>query len=174
MRGDTMNLKNLLTAVAATLALSAGAASATTYVFAGSWFVGQGPAFQTQPTVYSAVEAAALLFGGVASDYAISTVDSNVANINFLAHADRYGDNSFITTTVAQDFKQDLGAAGYNTVGDTSAYVLDHAPPTTGFGRNYAFRVSGVVPEPTAWGMMILGFGATGLLLRRRRRTAYG
>src|SRR5690349_6543775 len=126
-----MNLKNVLAAAAAALALSAGAANAVTYVFAGSWFVGQGPAFQTGPTVYSAVEAAALLFGGVASDYAISTIDSNVANINFLAHADQYGAApTFITTTVAQDFKQDLGPAGYNTVGDTSAYVLDHASPT--------------------------------------------
>jgi len=168
-----MNLKHLLAAAAATLALSAGAAHAVTYVFAGSWFVGQGPAFQTQPTVYSAVEAAALLFGGVASDYAISTVDSNVGNINFLAHADQYGNNTFITTTVAQDFKQDLGTAGYNTNGDTSAYVLDHASPTTGFGQNYAFRISAVVPEPGAWAMMIVGFGATGLLLRRRRRIAF-
>jgi hypothetical protein len=169
-----MNLKHLLAAAAAaTLALGAGAASATTYVFAGSWFVGQGPAFQTQPTVYSAVEAAALLFGGVASDYAISTIDGNVANINFLAHADRFGSNTFITTTVAQDFKQDLGTAGYNMVGDTSAYVLDHASPTTGFGQNYAFRISAVVPEPATWVMMIVGFGATGLLLRRRRRSAY-
>jgi hypothetical protein len=49
--GDTMNPKHLLAAVAATLALSAGGAGATTYVFAGSWFVGQGPAFPTQPTV---------------------------------------------------------------------------------------------------------------------------
>jgi len=168
-----MNLKNLLAAAAATLALSAGAANAVTYVFAGSWFVGQGPpAFQTQPPVYSAVEAAALLFGGVASDYAISTVDSNVANINFLAHADQFGAPTFITTTVAQDFKQDLGTAGYNTVGDTSAYVLDHASPATGFGQNYAFRISGVVPEPATWGMMMVGFGAIGLLLRRRRRMA--
>jgi hypothetical protein len=166
-----MNLKNVLAAAAAaaTLALSAGAANAVTYVFAGSWFVGQGPAYLTQPTVYSAVEAAALLFGGVASDYAISTVDSNVANINFLAHADRYGDNTFITTTVAQDYKQDLDAPGYNKTGDTSAYVRDHAPAATGLGQNFAFRVSAVVPEPATWGMMIVGFGATGLLLRRRR-----
>ena len=172
IRGDTMNLKNLLAAVAATLALSAGAAGATTYVFAGSWFVGQGPSFQTAPTVYSAVEAAALLFGGVASDYAISTVDNTVANINFMAHADRFGDSNFITTTVAQDYKQDVDTPGYSKNGDTSAYVRDHAPPATGLGQNYAFRVSGVVPEPSTWGMMIVGFGASGLLLRRRRRLA--
>jgi hypothetical protein len=114
-----------------------------------------------------------LLFGGVASDYAISTVDSDVANINFLAHADQFGSGSFITTTVAQDFKQDFGTAGYNTTGDTSAYVLDHASPTTGFGQNFAFRASTVVPEPATWGLMILGFATAGVLLRGRRRSAY-
>lgn len=88
-----------LAAVAATLALSAGAASATTYVFASSGFVGQGPAFQTQPTS-----------------------------------------------------------------------IRLSKPPTTGFGQNYAFRVSGVVPEPAAWGMLIQGFGAIRSSLRKRPR----
>ncbi len=31
---------------------------------------------------------------------------------------------------------------------------------------------SGGVPEPAAWGLMILGFGATGAMLRRRRTAA--
>lgn len=167
-----MNLKTVLAAAAATLALSAGAANAVTYAFVGSWFVGEGPpAFPTAPATLSAVEAAALLFGGVASDYAISTVDDSVANIDFLAHVDKFGSPTFITTTVAQDFKVDTGAAGYNAIGDTSAYVLDHASPTTGFGRNYAFRVAGI-PEPATWAMMLVGFGASGAMLRRRRRTA--
>jgi hypothetical protein len=168
-----MKLKTVLAAAAATLALSAGAANAVTYVFAGSWFVGQGPpAFPTAPATLSAVEAAALLFGGTAADYAISTIDDNVANINFLAHVDQYGSATFITTSVAQNYKVDTGAAGYNVNGDTSAYVFDHASPTTGVGRNFAFRISGVVPEPATWAMMIIGFGASGAMLRRRRRTA--
>jgi len=32
--------------------------------------------------------------------------------------------------------------------------------------------VSGGVPEPAAWALMLLGFGGTGLMLRRRARTA--
>jgi hypothetical protein len=32
--------------------------------------------------------------------------------------------------------------------------------------------ISAVVPEPTGWAMMILGFGAAGAVLRQRRRTA--
>jgi hypothetical protein len=168
-----MKLTTLLAAAAASLALSAGAANAVTYVFAGSWLIGEGPpAFPTAPAVLSGVETAALLFGGAASDYVISTIDSSVANINFMARVDGFGSAANFNPLVAQDFKADVGAAGYGQVGDFSAYVRDHAPAGVDIGRNYAFRVSGVVPEPATWGMMIVGFGATGLLLRRRRRPA--
>jgi len=37
------------------------------------------------------------------------------------------------------------------------------------FGGNVAFTA---VPEPATWGMMLLGFGAVGLAMRRRRRPA--
>ena len=168
-----MKLKIVLAAAAATLALSAGAANAVTYVFAGSWLIGDGPAaFPTAPAVLSGVETAALLFGGTAADYVISSIDSSVAHINFMARVDGFGPASNFNTVVAQDFKADVGAAGYGQVGDFSAYVKDHQPVGVDIGRNYAFRVSGVVPEPGAWAMMIVGFGATGLLLRRRRRPA--
>lgn len=168
-----MNLKNLLAAAAATLALSAGAANAVTYVFAGSWLIGQGPpAFPTAPAVLSGVETAALLFGGTAADYVISSIDANVANIDFKARVDGFGPPTNFNMVVAQDFKADVGAAGYGQIGDVSAYVKDHAPAGVEIGRNYAFRASGVIPEPATWGMMIMGFGATGLLLRRRRRSA--
>ncbi|WP_445191353.1 esterase-like activity of phytase family protein [Sphingomonas sp. Tas61C01] len=33
-------------------------------------------------------------------------------------------------------------------------------------------QLIGAVPEPTTWGMMVVGFGATGAALRRRRRRA--
>lgn len=35
----------------------------------------------------------------------------------------------------------------------------------------FAPTVSGAVPEPATWGMMILGFGAIGFAMRRRRST---
>ncbi len=41
-------------------------------VFVGSYAVYDGPVWSTNPPVYSAQEAAALLFGGTPSDYAIS------------------------------------------------------------------------------------------------------
>src|SRR5205085_709166 len=41
--------------------------------------------------------------------------------------------------------------------------------PTYNAGRVGAPKVGAVVPEPATWAMMILGFGAAGAVLRRRR-----
>lgn len=46
---------------------------------------------------------------------------------------------------------------------------------TTGLGGSYGGNVTfaaGAIPEPATWGMMILGFGAVGAAVRRRRSTA--
>lgn len=178
-----MSIKKLLLAVSAAVAICSPA-SAATFTFAGSWFVGDGPVWSSNPTVYSGQDAAALLFGGTASDYAISTIDNNVANINFSAFVDGWGDETFLTTAVSQSYKFDDGAPGYDAPGGTataySAFVFDHscfnrynnmqdvcAPGEP--GQNFAFRVSGVVPEPATWAMMIGGFGLAGATLRRRR-----
>lgn len=50
------------------------------------------------PAVLSAREAAAMLFGGSYTDYAISTVDSSVANINFKAFVDGWGDTTYFSS----------------------------------------------------------------------------
>ena len=39
------------------------------------------------------------------------------------------------------------------------------------FARFTLSSVTGSVPEPATWGMMLMGFGAMGVSLRRRRRT---
>lgn len=46
-------------------------------------------------------------------------------------------------------------------------YPYDH-PFGYGFGGNV--RVTGPVPEPATWAMMLMGFGAIGYALRRNRR----
>src|SRR4051794_32607251 len=78
----------LAAAVAATALLSAGVADAA-YVFAGSWRVDQGPAWDGSggngPLAYSAQEAAALLFGGQASEYVISTAGKSFADADKVA-----------------------------------------------------------------------------------------
>jgi hypothetical protein len=72
-------MKKLLAAAAlATVAISAQAAP----VYVGSFQVDQGDGWWNNPQVRSASEAAALIFGGVAADYDISTVGSDVAQIN--------------------------------------------------------------------------------------------
>ena len=43
---------------------------------------------------------------------------------------------------------------------------------STGDGEGSAVGVPNVVPEPATWAMMLMGFGAAGYAMRRRRRSA--
>jgi hypothetical protein len=43
---------------------------------------------------------------------------------------------------------------------------------TQGSGTLYIFSTPAAVPEPATWTMMLLGFGAVGFAMRRRRRVA--
>jgi hypothetical protein len=160
-------------AALAGVVVSAGAASATTYTYVGDWAVGQAsaPVWTSDPPVYSGQQAAALLFGGVASDYVISTVDSNPADINFMAHVDGWGDPTYLTSTVSESYSLSTNGPGYNddygVFGSAySAYVYDHScavggPYCAGGGGesafNYAFVVSST-PLPSTWTMLIAGF----------------
>jgi hypothetical protein len=57
-------------------------------------------------------------------------------------------------------------SAYFNTIGDVSQYQGAPYP-----GGSEAFQVQGVnVPEPAAWAMMLVGFGALGAALRARRK----
>nr|WP_256731250.1 autotransporter-associated beta strand repeat-containing protein [Sphingomonas sp. dw_22] len=121
-------------------------------VYAGSWAVDDGPVWVTNPAIYSGQEAAALLFGGNASDYAISTVSNNISDINHMAWGDGYG--VFQATAVAENYKTDAGAPGYNESGDFSTYVRDHSVTNV----NYAFASSGAGSlTKTGDGTLILG-----------------
>lgn len=156
-------------------AMSAGSAVAATYVFVGSWSpyndaapLWNDPAFAPDgPLAYTAQEAAALLFGGSASDYAISTVDPNPGNIDFQAWYDTIGWGGSIR---AHDFNSKYLGLYYGPQsgpwpdpdGPSSAFIRDNFVTSV----NYAFRV---VPEPATWAMMIVGFGLVGTGLRSRR-----
>ena len=48
-----------------------------------------------------------------------------------------------------------------------SAYVWDNAQGDR--YTNYAFRLDNAVPEPATWAMMLIGFGAVGAAMRRRK-----
>ena len=148
------------------------------YVYVGSWIVGDGPVWTSNPDVYSGQDAAAFLFGGLASDYAISTIDSSVANINFLTFLDGYGDLSLLASPAAQNYSLSSNGGGYDAYPSFSAYVLDHtcgnrySDPSAGCSGdgtqyvNYAFRME--VPEPGT--LALLGLGLAGMGMTRRKK----
>ncbi|MGV9006981.1 MAG: beta strand repeat-containing protein [Brevundimonas sp.] len=111
--------------------------------YVGSWNVSDGPSWGISPPTYTGQEAAALLFGGNAADYRTSTTGANVAAIDDLAWYDRYG-QSYVQ--LAATARTNAAGPGYDTTGDTSAYVRDH----TDTHLNYAFT-----------GGQILGGGLT-------------
>jgi hypothetical protein len=116
-----------------------------TYTYVGSFCVCDGPSWPTNPPCYTGQEAAALLFGGVPTDYVISTnpntTDPNT--ITFTAMVSSWGGPAF--QEVPQDYKLDVPPAGYAVPGGyntaTSAYVNDWSGYT-----NYVWRIDREVP----------------------------
>lgn len=178
--------KLLAVAAFALLGAQGAANAAVSYTYVGSWIVGQGPEWTANPQVFSGQGAAAFLFGGKASDYAISTVGADPLQINHLTFLDGWGDDQYLRTPQSESFSLDLGAPGYDNPGDFhtaySAYVLDHtctnryanlAATCSGYGTqfvNYAFRINNAVPEPTT--TALAGLGLLGAVLARRRQKA--
>lgn len=175
-----------LAAAAFGLLFLANNAQALTYSFVGSWQVGDGPNWTSNPPVYSGQEAAALLFGGAASDYAISTAGSNPADINFSAWLDGWSDAYTYADSgnpAPQNYSLDLSGLGYNgcqTAGITcdqsaySAYVGDHFVNDSTY-TNYAFSISGnqavsPVPLPESFPLFLSALSVLGLIGWRRAR----
>lgn len=155
-----MKIKLLALSVMGVLAMNS-ASAITTYV--GSWQVDQGPAWKTAPHAYTGQEAAALLFGGSATDYIISTVDNTVKNINYMAWESTYGVSG--GSQVADDFSVSTGG-NYSRYGNTSTYIIDNAIGST--YTNYAFEVT-PVPEPETYVMLLAGLSVLGFVARRRK-----
>jgi len=159
----------LRTFLAIATALTAAAPALAGPIFVGSWTVDQGPWWDDTSVAYSGQDAAALLFGGSASDYSISTVDDQAADIDHLTWVSTWGGACAgvfpCGTQVAENFSQSTGGL-YLTPGDTSAYVTDWAQGPQ--YRNFAFRMS-AAPEPASWALMLGGFGMVGGAMRRRK-----
>jgi len=176
-----MTVRRSVIAALGFLMLGASAQADPVYTYVGSWHVGDGPVYYSNPPVYNGLEVAALLFGGLSSDYAISTNGTNPNLINFKNYMDGWGDGRYLyggsAGPAAQNYSLDSGAPGYNSYPSFSAYVLDHTcsyrysnPNLTCGGDdlniNYAFRVS-QVPEPAT--LLLVGSGIVGIVSRRRR-----
>lgn len=161
-------------------------AATPTYTYIGSFNVYDGPTYSWDvepPSAFSAQQTAALIFGGIYSDYAISVDDSrNPLTITRTAWLDSaYSD---VTSTnqmflAGQSFS---GVAGkYGDEGVYSAWVCDHAYCADGSGvrsagwegvkyTNYVWRVA-EVPEPSSLALLLAGFSMLGLARVRRRQT---
>jgi hypothetical protein len=170
-----MKKLNLIAATALVALAISGTAQAG-YVYVGSWEVNQGPGWWSKPLAYTGQEAAALLFGGTAADYVISTTGSDPTMIDFNSWYSVIGAaglNSggflFADNYVSPNSSQCCGLyysgnawRGGDPTEAASAYVADNA----GSGNvNYAFEL---VPEPAT--IALIGVGMLGLAAVRRRR----
>jgi len=79
------------------------------------------------------------------------------------------------TTTFAPPSTSLIQQFGITLLGNTNytVRIAGTSPVASGEFHGGITVVNGAVPEPATWAMMLLGFGAMGLSMRRRRRATY-
>lgn len=186
----------LLALGAAAIAIAAPANAATiTYTFSGN-FTGQlnGADFSV-PAVFTAVgDTATLSQSGLTKYVNLSSVSALSGGVTytlstttqFYLNGGNYAGLFFGSNGTGGGAFSGTGAglAGYDAVSSLTTtpltatftgpvyFVTDKGPVTLSSFDNATFSASlAAVPEPAAWGLMIVGFGAIGGALRRRQRT---
>jgi len=119
--------------------LAGVAAHADTYSFVGQWALGEAPHWNDNLPVYSGQSAAALLFGGNASDYVISTVGVDPNLVNHMAWVDGWGVHP----------PQQAGE-GFSVSSDNSGFYRCCGPNGPSFSAN-GLRGSGGVQLGWPW-----------------------
>jgi hypothetical protein len=134
--------------------------------YVGSYEVDGGPGFAGNPATYTPQEAAAFIFGGVASDYSISTA-SDVVDPTTITHT---GWESVWGVAGGTEYAENAKTNTFYNCGATgcaaSAYVTDHAQGAA--FTNYVWHAGSVAtPEPST---LVLTGSFVGLALARVRR----
>ena len=151
--------------ILAALLASSSLYAATVYV--GSYHVTDGPFWTTNPPVYSALQAAELVFGpAVGGTYSISI---NGSDVNTISNTAWYAVIGIGPGVFGEGFSQDLGTPGYdgggwNSGDDISAYVNDPFF-SGGQGTNYVFFTP--IPIPAAVWLFGSALGVMGWMRRR-------
>ncbi|WP_028862056.1 PEP-CTERM sorting domain-containing protein [Psychromonas aquimarina] len=138
-------------------------------LFVGSYQVNDGPWWTTNPDVYSATEAAALIFGGSDTDYFISIIDSlDYTTITHTGWYDGWGEHSGMEFD--ENYSLDVGNDGYQFPSATnsarSAYVHDGLNDSF---VNYVWTSDVNVPEPAGIALLGLGLLGVGFSIRKRK-----
>lgn len=134
-------------------------------VFGGS-FLAAGPTVGNTATLTFTVPVSYLSFLWGSPDlYNALSITTNLgATVNFDA-----GGMGFPVTNGDQSFSQYVEFSG------TGGHLISSATftnnPVINAFETANFAVTAAVPEPATWAMMLIGFGAMGLTVRRRRRT---
>ncbi len=117
----------------------------------------------------------------LASDAVITSISNTFRIVDLSVDIDVGSGTYFLAVIPVLDYEFGQTAIGLNGVGNAFTANPGNGfglgTTSSAFGLGAAYRVNGeavgAVPEPTAWGMMVLGFGAVGGIIRRRRRPAY-